>query len=280
MKQLLLESAHSFNHHKAQRSAAAIAYYAIFSLVPLLLVFFGILGLILQSQSTETTIIYWLSQAFDTQTAVFITETLRLQSDHSPLFTLIGTVIAFFGAASVFKELQESLNTIFEAPKKRVSALRFIPEHIFLLLFVFFTGILLFTSFLFTIFFQKLSNFLNILTPGNMVLFSAANTLFTFLLITFFVMFLYSALPHKQIPPRTTILGGLLTAFFFTLSKSFFVAYSLGTTSGYGAASSLLLLLLWIFYNTQIFLFGAELTAHIEKHLTKKHPTRSSRSKI
>jgi membrane protein len=133
----------------------------------------------------------------------------------------------------------------------------------------------LLASFLFTIFFQKFSNFVSTLAPGSLLLFSTLNTLFSFFLITFFVMFLYSALPHKQIPLRTTVLGGMLTAFFFTLSKSFFITYSLGTTSGYGAAGSLLLLLLWIFYNTQIFLFGAELTAHIEKHLT-----RSSRSSL
>ncbi len=269
MKQLLLDSAHSFAHHRAQRSAAAIAYYAIFALVPLLLVFFGVLGLILESQSIENTLVYWLSQAFDTKTALFITETLHLQNTNSPLFTIIGTVIAFFGAATMFQELQEALNTIFEAPKERISAFRFIPKHIFLLIFVFFTGILLFTSFLFTIFFQKFSDFLSTLAPGSILLFSAINILFTFSLVTVFVMFLYSVLPHKHIPLRTTVLGGMLTAFFFTLSKSFFVAYSLGTTSGYGAAGSLLLLLLWIFYNTQIFLFGAELTAHIEKHLTK-----------
>jgi membrane protein len=230
---------------------------------------------VLQSQSIEATIVYWLSQAFDTQTALFITETLHLQTTNGSFLTIIGTIIAFFGAAAMFQELQEDLNTIFEAPKERISAFRFIPKHIFLLLFVFFTGILLLASFLFTIFFQKFSNFVSTLAPGSLLLFSTLNTLFSFFLITFFVMFLYSALPHKQIPLRTTVLGGMLTAFFFTLSKSFFITYSLGTTSGYGAAGSLLLLLLWIFYNTQIFLFGAELTAHIEKHLT-----RSSRSSL
>ena len=148
--------------------------------------------------------------------------------------------------------------------KNALVSFLFYQNTFFFLAAVLIIGAALFVSFGATIFLQGLSQkSITFFTPSLLSFFALLNHVFAFTILMLFVALLYTLLPHKRIPLRFTLLGSMLTAGFFTLGKVFFVAYSLGTSTGYGAAGSLLLLLLWIFYNTQIFLFGAEITAQL-----------------
>jgi membrane protein len=271
MKKILAHSAIGFSQHKNTRVSAAIAYYMIFCLVPLLFLFTGALSLVLDGSAIQEVLSRELQNTLGRDAALFLQEHLHSVGGGKGIWvSALGIFLTLLGLTAVFKELKYALNVIFEVPRKKQRALNLIVHNLSTFLLLFATGLFITLSFLVTLSFGLVATpYLGLWIPHLTLITEALNFLLSFSLLTTFFMFLYTFVPDAPVAFRSTLFGSLFTAFCFTIGKTLFAVYigTVGVASGYGVASAVLILLLWLFYSTQLFLFGAEITAQIEKHL-------------
>jgi membrane protein len=231
--------------------------------------FFSLIFLALPASTT-----YQLRDfGFGTESALFIQAHLQPPSGgHGLWISGIGVVLSLLGASAVFKELKVALDTIFEVESKKEASVSIVMHNLSIFFLLLATGMLITVSFLITLLFGVATPYLHSFLPEALWLSESLNFLLSFGLITTLFMFLYTFVPSAPVALRSTFAGSLFTAFCFTIGKTLFALYvgSIGFASGYGAASTILVLLLWLFYSTELFLFGAEITAQINKHFLKK----------
>lgn len=269
MKKTLLEILKSFRTHNVPRFSAAIAYYTIFCLAPLFIFSLSILSAVLQDPSINQTFFAALQQLFGKESVGFLQENLQAQSREASLWlTVIGVAFGLMGASAVFKELKCGLDTIFEVSVPKKSVVSLVMRHLITFCTVIIIGLFLLVSLLSTMVVSIMSTYFSTVLSIDAHLLEFANFGFSFLVLTAFFMALHTFVPDTKIPFRLTVVGSVVTALLFTLGKTLFGFYlaTIGIRSGYGAAGSILVLLLWIFYSAQIFFLGAEITAHIKKN--------------
>ena len=251
----------------APRLGAALSFYALFALAPLLLIAVSTSGIVFGQNAAQERVVQQVHGLFGATAAAEIQEIIR-RVDQPALGTL-ATIFAFAamlaGASGVFVELQDALDTIWKLDK---SARPFweaaIRQRLWSLGIVATTGIMLVALSLVTTFLSAAETFASNLSRAPTILLEAANLLSSFGIVTLLVALILKIVPDTAIQWRDVWFGAAVTSLLFTLGKSamgWYFGYSL-LNSPYGAAASLVIFMVWIYYSSQLFLFGAEL-AHV-----------------
>jgi len=264
--QLLKTTFDEWNDASAPRLGAALAYYTVFSLAPLLLLVIAIAGLFLGEKAARGQIVEEIGDTVGGPVAESIQQ--MLEHAHSPtsggIATAVAIVTLLFGASGVFGQLQDALNTIWQVkPKPGRGILGILRDRFLSMTMVLGTGFLLLVSLVVTAAIAALGKFLTpTALPGGTYLWQGVNLLVSLGLITLLFAMIFKVLPDVKIEWRDVWIGAVITAVLFTVGK-FLLGYYLGrgsVTSAYGAAGSLVVLLIWVYYSSQILLFGAAFT--------------------
>ncbi len=248
------------------RQSAVIAYYAIFSLPALLLIIIYLSGIVFGQAAVNGKIADAFSGAMGKETALEVQDMIAKASvnKHSFLASVVGISMILIGATGVFTELQKSLNDIWEVKTKPDQPfLIWLRNQLFSFGLILTIGFLLLVSLVLT---SLLAFFGDWMTqhfhlPGIDLL-HILNESLSFALISFLFALMFKVLPDAKTKWRSVWLGSMLTSFLFILGK-----YALGLyfgkfqpASAYGAAGSVILILLWVSYSCMILFFGAEFT--------------------
>ncbi|HZU36387.1 MAG TPA: YihY/virulence factor BrkB family protein [Gemmataceae bacterium] len=269
---LLKETYHGWSQHNVAREGAALAYYTIFSLAPLLIIAIGISGLIIGEKAARGELQQQLTQVVGAQTAATVQSMVAntKRSGSSVAATVVGFVVLIFGALGVFSQLQESLNLIWGVQPKSDRGIRgMIMDRVWSFLLVLGIGILILVSVAISTALSGLNHLvpLNSL-PGGAIWWQVVNNVVSFIILMLLFAMIYKLLPDVEMNWKDVWIGALATAVLFTIGKYLIGLYlgSAGAASSFGAAGSLVLILLWVYYSTQICLFGAEFTKVWAKH--------------
>jgi membrane protein len=258
---------------RASRMGAAISYYAIFSIAPFFILLISLVSAIFDRATVLATVHHTLRGALGSNlTDVIQSLITSLQHAHTGIITtIIGIVVLFIGAISMFSELNTDLDELwYIAPKKvrvmtTAQAVRFyLKEELSVLFLMLLCGLLLLFSVAFTVFLSLIQDSFPLAEHiiQNAWLLSSINIFLTLLFTTVVFTLIYHILPQVKLPWSELIRGAFLTAILFLIGKFLIGWYiaSFGATSAFGAAGSLVALLLWIYYSAQVFFIGASYT--------------------
>jgi len=262
---LLKQTISGWKKDNATVWSAAIAYYTVFSLGPLLLLIISIVGLVFSKTSLENNLHSQLEGLLGSNGATMLTTIIN--HTKKPSADIVGTIIGFvtllLGASGVFGQLQQMLNAIWKVKQKPKSG--FMALAVSRLLNFSMVGViafLLLVSLVATTAISGVGTFFNHLLPFSSVILEIINSLISFIIITLLFAFILKVLPDVQIKWNSVWWGALLTSFLFTVGKiviDIYIGHS-SVSSTYGAAASLIVLLLWVYYSTQILFLGIEFT--------------------
>lgn len=262
---LLKATATEWSRDGAPRLGAALAYYATFSLAPLLIIAVAIGGSVFGHEAATGEIVGQIQGLVGHDTAVTI-QAMIDKSDQAAtniITSIIGVVVLLFGASGVFGELQQSLNTIWDVqPKPDRGIWAAVKDKFLSFSMVLGTGFLLLISLVVSAALSALSGFITRLMPGLDVVTQIINIVLSFAIITALFALIFKFVPDANIAWLDVWIGGAVTALLFTVGKAligFYIGYS-SLSSTYGAAASLAVILLWVYYSAQILFFGAEFT--------------------
>lgn len=248
------------------RESAIIAYYAIFSIPGLLLLIVTIMGYFFGNETVNNDLIHEISKSMGASTAAQISQILEKANESKATLwgSIVGVIILLIGATGVFVELQKTLNVIWQV--KTVAQKGILP---ILKARLFSFGLILAIAFLLTISLvistaiAAMSNWIKVDTSPFMIsVFSIINFLLSLAVISFLFALMFKVLPDAEIKWKQVWLGSLITGILFTIGKTA-LAYYFGKAnpaSVYGAAGSVILMLLWVSYSSIIMFFGAEFT--------------------
>jgi membrane protein len=261
---LFADTFRQWNLHKAPKMGAALAYYAVLSLAPLVILVLSLMSLLVRREEARAEVVGQFASLAGQQGAAMV-ETI-LTSAASPKAGIIGTVVGFVvllvGASGAFGELQDSLNQIWEVPVAERPWTAMIKDRLLSFAMVFVIGFLLLVSLVLSAGLAAAAKFMRGYLPGTEELWQLANAGASFLVIAVLFALIFRVLPDTRIAWRDVAVGAGLTALLFTVGK-FLIGLYLGqaaVASSYGAAGSLVIILLWTFYSAQILFFGAEFT--------------------
>ncbi|MFZ1546956.1 MAG: YihY/virulence factor BrkB family protein [Candidatus Nitrotoga sp.] len=250
----------------APSMGAALAYYTVFSIAPLLLIVISVAGLIFGVEVARGEIIAQLQNLMGKTGALVVQGLLESVSKPTESVTaaIIGVVLLLIGATTVFAELQDDLDRIWRAPKRTKDAGIFglIRTRVLSFAMILGIGFLLIVSLILSAALAALGKWWEPLFGRFGLLANLVDITLSFLLITIAFAMIYKLMPRMKIDWRDVWIGAVVTAFLFTIGKfliSIYIGRS-GVASGFGAAGSLVVLLIWIYYSAQIFLMGAEFT--------------------
>jgi membrane protein len=267
---LTKDTVSGFIEHEDLTRGAAIAYYTIFSVAPLLIIVIAIAGLVFGHDAAEGAIVGQLSGLIGKQSAEILQSMIQSASHRGAgiLATIIGIGTLLLTATGAFTEIQSALNAIWRAaPSAGFSQL--VRARLLSLGLVATLGFLMLVSLVVSAGLTALGSYLSDLFPGGSLLVSLLNSTISLVLISALFAAIYKILPDKSIAWRDVAVGSVVTAILFTIGKSLIGLYigSSSVASSYGAAGALLIILLWVYYSVQIFLLGAEYTrAYAETH--------------
>ncbi len=261
---LLKQTFNEWLQDKAPQLGAALAYYTVFSLAPLVLVLLAIVGVIFRDDPAGAwnKIMQQMSYFLD-QSALQVVQNIAQtasQPGKSTVATVIGIALALFGASGVFGQLQDALNTIWGVKAKPAQGIWGFLRARFLS-FAMVGGIcfLLLVSLAIEALLKGFSHYVQSVLPGGIVIAVTIYLVFDFAVVVLLFAMIFKFLPDVQIQWRDVWIGAVMTAILFGLGK-WLLGFYLGSGaagSAYGAASSLISLLLWVYYSSQILLFGA-----------------------
>ncbi|HEY3278070.1 MAG TPA: YihY/virulence factor BrkB family protein [Syntrophorhabdaceae bacterium] len=282
--ELFKDTFQEWRHDDASTLSAALAYYTIISLAPLLVIIIGLVAFIFGKEAAQGQVMQQLASILGPQSA----NTLREIVEHSPqrsvgiVATAISVVVLAFSAAGVFYQLQTSLNTVWEVtPKSSQGFWSIIRSRLPSLSIIPVIGFLLIVSLAASTAVAAFGTFMGGLFPGITVLLQIAEFVISFGVIAILFSLIYKILPDVRVRWRDVWLGGAFTSLLFTLGK-FCIGLYLGKSSmasGYGAAGSLVVLLVWVYYSAQIFFFGAEFTQlYTNRYGSRMKPTTEAAS--
>jgi membrane protein len=254
---------------KASRLSAALAYYTVFSLAPLLVIIIAITGLFWQRDVVQSQVMNQITGLVGPEGEAFVSSLLTSASKPAQgiVATLLGIITLLFGALGVFNELHNALNTIWDIEEEESKGfLESIKKVIFsrLLSFSMILGIgfLLLVSLVVSAGLSAAQETIGNAIPVSEILLQLVNLIISTGVITVLFALIYKFLPDAEIAWRDVWLGAFVTAVLFSLGKMLIGLYlgNSAVASTFGAAGSLALLLIWIYYSAQILFFGAEFT--------------------
>lgn len=272
---LLKQTYNSWSEDKAMRLGAALAYYSVFSIAPLVLITIAVASMFLGEEAAQGQIVEEISGTVGTPVAQALEDQLQANQEKGTggLATLTGIVVLLFGASGVFAQLQDALNTVWKvAPRPDRGILGMIRDRFLSMTMVLGTGFLLLVSLVITAALAALARFWTpAALPGGAYLWQALHGLVSLAFITVLFALMYKYLPDARIEWRDVWIGAAITAVLFTIGKYLLGLYlgQASVASTYGAAGSLVVILLWVYYSALILLFGAEFTRVYAEHLGK-----------
>lgn len=267
LKHLFAKSTECWVRHNAPRMGAALAYYALLSLMPLLLVAISIAGLLFGTKAAETGVMQQIQFLIGAQRANILEALLHGAENKADglLATILGTLVLTFGATGVLVELRDALNIIWEVPFRRTSTLQelagMVKERLWSLTLVLGIVVALTASLLLSTSISALGALTSVL-PAHEAVLHLLNALVSFVATTVVFGAIYKVVPKLPIKWRDVILGAAVTALLFALGNLLLGLYlgKASFSSTYGAASSAVALAIWVYYSSQIFFLGAEFT--------------------
>lgn len=250
------------NHH-TWLLASALAYTAMLSLAPLLLVILGIAGIFYQQEALHSEVLGTINQLVGPEAAALIREALDAgqKNIHGYIAAIVGTIIAIVGAIRIFYQLQQSANIIWEVPRADGFSHKTLLRYIVIFLVIGLTSILVIISTLASAILTSQSALIASVIGESSVVLKVAQALVSFSLLVLLFSLLYKILPETRIRWKHVWFAGLFTALLFNVGKYGMAWYlAIGSFGSiYGAAGSFIALMIWMFFAARIFLYGIEL---------------------
>lgn len=265
----------AFEKWQADRTtwySAALAFYVISSLAPLLVIAIAVAGAIFGEKAARGEIVNQITSLVGFEGARIIENAIdkaSIDTTGSLIASLIGGAILLWGASKVFAQLQDALNLIWDVEKNPEAGWRdFIRKRFLSFGMVLGIGFLLMVSLLINALLSGITNFMGNYAPSLQLFWNVLNNLLSLGVITLLFAMIYKFLPDAKITLKNVWIGAFMTALLFTAGK-FAIGIYLGRSSVgsvYGAAGSLVVLLVWVYFSALIFFFGAEFTRVYTRH--------------
>jgi membrane protein len=246
--------------------AAALSYYTLFSLAPLLLIAIGVAGFVFGREAAQNQIVETLQGMIGQDSAQTVQEMIQASNEQPKtgmLSTIIGFVALLFGAGGVVGQLQTSLNKIWEVtPKPGQGIWGFLRQRFFSFAMVLAIGFLLLVSLVVTAVLSSFTAMISSFLGDATFVAHAIDILVSFGFVTLLFALIYKYVPDVEIQWRDVWVGAALTSILFTIGKYLIGLYigTSGVSSTFGAAGSLITILVWVYYSSLIFFLGAEFT--------------------
>ena len=265
--ELIRDTVNAWLDDYAPSMGAALAFYTLFSIAPLLLIVISVAGLLFGEPTARGEILAQLTQLVGTDSAVAVE--LLLQGLNRPQAgiwgTVVGVVVVIAGATTVFAELQDAMDRIWRAPPhpEGGGVLRFLRVRLLSTTMVLGIGFLLMVSLVLSAAMAALGKWWAPWLGGLAFIADAVNFALSYLFVTTVFAMIYKWMPRVPVAWRDVWLGAAITALLFTVGKELIGQYigRSGVASVFGAAASIVVLLLWVYYSAQVFLLGAEFTS-------------------
>lgn len=277
--ELVRDTLKEWGEDQASAVAAALAYYTTFSLAPLLIVVIAIAGLVGGREAAQSLIMFQVQDLLGVQGREFIQGMIENATIKSTgiLATIIGTVTLLVGALGAFNELQNALNRIWDVENKPAHGwigfvIDFVLRRLLSFSMLLAIGFLLLASLVISAGLAAMGDYLSRIPAFPQFLLQILNLVFSVGIIALLFALIFKFIPDIKISWRHVWPGALLTAVLFTLGK-FLIGLYLGRShvgSVFGAAGSLALIMIWIYYSAQILLFGAEFTQVFDKKFNRR----------
>ncbi len=261
---VLKQTFREFGQDKVPRLGAALAYYTIFSIGPLLLIAVAMAGIFLGEEAAQGQVSEQLNNVFGAATARSVEQMIEAAAKPKAgtLATIIGIVTLFFGASGVFGQLKDALNTIWNVETKTAGGIKgFVMKRFLSMAMVLGIGFLLLVTLIVDAMIAAMGDYLGRFVGGEPLL-HAFQLVLSLTLATVLFAAIFRILPDLKIAWRDVWLGAVITSLLFVLGKWALGLY-LGKAaigSSYGAAGSLVILLVWVYWSAQILFLGAEFT--------------------
>ena len=269
---LAKETVTRWTEDKASTMAAALAYYSLFSLAPLVLIAVAVAGLAFGQQAAAGELYAQLAGIIGDTGALALQDIVaNMNQDQSGgvVATVIGVATLIFAATTVFAQLQESMNTIWKASSPTTNGIvEFLRVRLLSFSMVLGIGFLLLVSLILSAVLAAVGGYLGVYVPGSVAVGQVLNATLGLAVITLLFAMIYKLLPDTPVAWRDVWLGALVTSFLFTIGKAgigFYLAKK-SVTSSYGAAGSVVILMLWVYYSAMILYLGAEFTLVYSRH--------------
>ena len=263
---LLKETFKGFIEVDGLKLSAALSYYTIFSLPPLLIIITSLSGVFFGAEAVRGQVFGRINRLVGNDAALLIQETLKNVnlSDTDIFPTIVGVIILLIGASGVFSEIQDSMNHIWGIrTKPKRGLIKFTYNRLVSFSMIGFVGFLSLVGLIISSLTDILNERLAIIFPRDAVtLFYIGNTIFVFIIMAVLFGIIFRILPDGRIALLDCIIGASFTAFLFMIGKFAIGTYlgSFNVGSVYGAAGSIVLILVWVYYSAAILYFGAEFT--------------------
>jgi membrane protein len=267
---LLKEGFTAFIDDQALTRGAAIAFYAVTAIAPVLFIATAVAGIFLGPAAASGAVRFELTQVMSPASADMVQYAIiRVgAAHHSIAGTLIGLMALIFTASGVFTEIQDALNVIWNAPRKESYFYLMVRGRILSLALVVILGILLMVSMIFAGGVGMISHALDRYTSLSFFVINLINLGLSFVLLTLLFAALYKILPNIRLAWRDVAVGAMGTALLFEAGQALIAIYlsRIIYANVYGAAAGVIVLLVWVYYTAQIFLLGAEFTKVWARH--------------
>jgi len=248
----------------AMRLSAALSYYTVFSLAPLLVVVTGIAGLVFSQHTVEQELLGQIQALIGPDAAIAVHSLLERTREPKTgtVMTVLSVLAMIVLSTGVFAELQDSLNGIWRIPLADRPWWSIVKDRLLSFMLVIGFGFLLVVSLIVSAVLSVVGKFFTGVLPGPEFLMLAVTDVVSFAMFTALFAMMYKILPDARVAWGDVWMGAVVTAALFTVGKSAIGLYlgTSGVASAYGAASSLAVILLWVYYSALIFFFGAEFT--------------------
>jgi membrane protein len=261
---LVRDTYYNWSEDNASTLGAALAFYTIFSLAPILIIIVAIVGFILGKVSVHSYILGELAQFVGEHNAEYVMNTINrsYQASSGIIATIVAVTLMLIGATTVCVMLKDSLNTMWGVDLSSYGIWDTIKSRIRSLLIVLLAGAFIMLSMIISSIIATMNIFIShyVSIPFNLL--GWLNYLISLILLSLLFALLFKALPDVKISWKDVWIGGAITALLFTLGRYLLSLYLARSTLGsaYGAAGSLVVLLLWVYYCAQIVFLGAEFT--------------------
>lgn len=263
--QLFQETFQEWSNDKASRLAAALAYYTIFSIAPLLIIVIAIAGAVFGEEAARGEIVSQIQSLVGRDGAEFIE--LAIKNANKPqtgtIASIISVAVLLLGATGLFTELQDALNTIWEVqPKPGRGVKRVVRQRFLSFAMVLGIGFLLLVSLVISAALSAFVAYFSHLLPGIDFVWQIVSFILGFVITTLLFGLIFKVLPDVKITWGDVLIGAALTSLLFSIGR-FLLGQYLGNSSfgsTYGAAGSVVVILAWVYYAAQILFFGAEFT--------------------
>ena len=278
--EILKASFTGFTDHKVTKLSGSLAYYTVFSMAPLLVVIISLCGIFLGQEAAQGQVYNQLAGFLGRETALSLQDMIQKAAigDKGTIAFIIGAVTLLVGATTVFADIQDSINMIWGLkPKPKRGWLKLLQNRFLSFSVIISLGFLLLVSLAVTSVLDGFSSKLQArFSDISVVVFYILNQIVTLAVISTIFGVIFRVLPDAIIKWRDVILGSMVTAVLFMLGK-FGISFYIGSSdvgSTYGAAGSLIVVLLWTYYSSIILYFGAEFTkAYAVKYGSEIHPS-------